>query len=155
MLLKRDVFTFLSNETEDFSDWWLTDDKRLKNSTHLKWRWDLRCITEALLTWSIKQSLSNHQEHLNICIETCYKLSKPVRNCIVTPWQPLIKPLHQFLVTLHRHALLKCSAGALRGYREYHASVVVLLIMAEEEKNCWMKSLFLFSLHTKSILVAS
>ncbi len=87
----------------------------MKNSTHLNWRWDLRCITEALLTWSIKQSLSNHQEHPNICIETCYKLSKSLRNCIATPWQPLIKPLHQMI--LHRHTLLKCSAGALRDYR--------------------------------------
>ncbi len=106
---------YISKQRDRGFYWWLTDDKRLKNSAHLNWRWDLRCITEALLTWSIKQSLSNHQEHPNICIETCYKLSKSLRNCIATPWQPLIKPLHQMI--LHRHTLLKCSAGALRDYR--------------------------------------
>ncbi len=50
--------------------------------------------------------------------------------------------------------LIFCSS-ALPRYKEYHDRCTMAVHRCRrDEKNCWIKSLFLFSLHTKSIFVA-
>ncbi len=71
-----------------------------------------------------------------------------------------------FLVSLHhaftrvpRHMRVHSSACSILEYRllhqQHHTHVWMHKDFDTEEKNCWIKLSFLFSFHTKSILVAS